>query len=339
VILFSTFLVVVAVGLLVAGVVTSKLVLVYAAIGASGLALLALGAGAVVNWRALFGKPKTAASDVGLQEPVPAQAAGAQAAPAQPGPQSYSRPSAAGPVWEPAADSHWEPAAARPAEAASATGRSRPADEAALWESAVPPTGTFPRVQPAAQAPATRPAEQPPASPSGTGQAAAPDEPPVPVSAAASPAAEAPPSPTLAPPVPATASALPRTPEPGPAAAQPAATLGDSTPPAAGSRSAAEGAPASAPPETAPKPAEPETAAGPSESAGVPSVATPDHGPDPRTVVTVVPGVPRYHNASCLLIRFMGEDDLEKTTLAAAREAGCTPCRACLRDQRGKAPE
>jgi hypothetical protein len=29
----------------------------------------------------------------------------------------------------------------------------------------------------------------------------------------------------------------------------------------------------------------------------------------------------------------MGEGDLEKMTLAAARAAGCTPCRACLPDQ------
>jgi hypothetical protein len=55
--------------------------------------------------------------------------------------------------------------------------------------------------------------------------------------------------------------------------------------------------------------------------------------------VTVVPGVPRYHNARCMLIRFMGEDDLDKMTRAAAREIGCTPCRACLPDQPEKSPE
>ena len=65
---FSAFLVVVAVGLLVAGVVTSKLMLVYMAIGVSGVALLALGVGAAVKWRELSGKPKTAASAVGAQQ-------------------------------------------------------------------------------------------------------------------------------------------------------------------------------------------------------------------------------------------------------------------------------
>jgi hypothetical protein len=62
-------------------------------------------------------------------------------------------------------------------------------------------------------------------------------------------------------------------------------------------------------------------------------------GPDPAMEVTVVPGVPRYHKARCILIRFMGDSDLDKMTLAAAREAGCTPCRACLPDQPGKSPE
>ena len=54
---------------------------------------------------------------------------------------------------------------------------------------------------------------------------------------------------------------------------------------------------------------------------------------DPDLEVTVVPGVPRYHKSQCILIRFMGDSDLDKMTVAAAREAGCTPCRACLPDQ------
>ena len=48
--------------------------------------------------------------------------------------------------------------------------------------------------------------------------------------------------------------------------------------------------------------------------------------------VTVVPGVPRYHRSACILIRFMGDGDLQKMTVAAARDAGCTPCRACQPD-------
>ncbi|HEY4463715.1 MAG TPA: hypothetical protein VGN41_13720, partial [Streptosporangiaceae bacterium] len=45
--------------------------------------------------------------------------------------------------------------------------------------------------------------------------------------------------------------------------------------------------------------------------------------------VTVVPGVPRYHRSDCILIRFMGDNDLQRMSLEAAQGAGCTPCRAC----------
>ena len=48
--------------------------------------------------------------------------------------------------------------------------------------------------------------------------------------------------------------------------------------------------------------------------------------------MTVVPGVPRYHEPHCILIRFMGEDDIQKLTIPEAEEAGCTPCAACLPD-------
>ena len=48
--------------------------------------------------------------------------------------------------------------------------------------------------------------------------------------------------------------------------------------------------------------------------------------------VTVVPGVPRYHRSDCILIRFMGDSDLQKMPVEAAKENGCTPCRACHTD-------
>ena len=79
---FSAFLVVVAVGLLVAGIVTSKLLLVYIAIGVSGVAVLALGIGAAVNWRELTRKPETAHAETvetSAQGPAPQPAAPARA--------------------------------------------------------------------------------------------------------------------------------------------------------------------------------------------------------------------------------------------------------------------
>ena len=51
-------------------------------------------------------------------------------------------------------------------------------------------------------------------------------------------------------------------------------------------------------------------------------------GDDPG-LVSVVSGVPRFHRADCVLIRFMPEGDTRKMPVAQAREAGCTPCTAC----------
>jgi hypothetical protein len=47
----------------------------------------------------------------------------------------------------------------------------------------------------------------------------------------------------------------------------------------------------------------------------------------------VVPGVPRYHRSECILIRFLGPDDLEIMTKQAAEDDGCMPCRACQPDK------
>jgi hypothetical protein len=71
-----------------------------------------------------------------------------------------------------------------------------------------------------------------------------------------------------------------------------------------------------------------------------PAVATSETGSEPPAtaegdaapgsdLVTVVPGVPRYHRTDCVLIRFMPEGDVQKQSVAAARDAGCTPCAAC----------
>ena len=91
---FSAFLVVVAVGVLVAGVVTSKLLLVYIAIGVSGVALLALGIGAAVNWRELAGQPKTA--HPGTVEPGTVETSAQGPAPQTAVPERVTAPAAAG---------------------------------------------------------------------------------------------------------------------------------------------------------------------------------------------------------------------------------------------------
>ena len=45
--------------------------------------------------------------------------------------------------------------------------------------------------------------------------------------------------------------------------------------------------------------------------------------------VVIVPGVARYHRGGCILIRFLGGDDLETSTAREAEANGCVPCRAC----------
>jgi hypothetical protein len=46
-------------------------------------------------------------------------------------------------------------------------------------------------------------------------------------------------------------------------------------------------------------------------------------------LVTVIPGVPRYHDPDCILIRFMDEDDVARKSIPEAKAANCTPCVAC----------
>ena len=49
--------------------------------------------------------------------------------------------------------------------------------------------------------------------------------------------------------------------------------------------------------------------------------------------VTVVPGVARYHRSECILIRFLGQDDLEIMSKQEAVSSGLIACRACQPDQ------
>jgi len=323
VIRFSAFLVVVAVGLLVARVVTSKLWLVYIAIGVSGVALLALGIGAAVNWRELTSKT----AETSAQGPA-AQAAALEAQPSQvPVPAGSASVGSGWPATAPRPGA--QPPGSRPDDVPRAPAAFTPRREppaASVWEFR---DNTI-QVPPAAEAPAPpRPTPPPPLSgpaaepaPSRKpAQSAAPPTSPQPVVKPVPPRDEdiAEPSPTAErdqPPA-------KEQPEPAP---EPELTL---VPGATVAASAAASAPATSQaerPEQDKQAAEAEAEAEPA-------------GPDPTMEVTVAPGVPRYHNAHCTLIRFMGDSDLDKMTLAAAREIGCTPCRACLPDQPEGSPE
>jgi hypothetical protein len=48
-----------------------------------------------------------------------------------------------------------------------------------------------------------------------------------------------------------------------------------------------------------------------------------------------VPGIARYHTLDCILIRFLGDEDLENMTVRRAEEIGCVPCRACRPEKPG----
>jgi hypothetical protein len=67
----------------------------------------------------------------------------------------------------------------------------------------------------------------------------------------------------------------------------------------------------------------PEASSGPENE---PQATTADDG---AGLVTVLRGVPRFHQADCVLIRFMPAGDTQQLSAAQAREAGCTPCTAC----------
>jgi len=157
VIRFSAFLVAVALGLLVAGAVTSKLLLVYLAIGISGVALLALAAGAAFKWSELFGKPQTA----------------------EPAVSGFGR-SGAVPSFVPDA----QPEAREPARIPAAPVRSTSSSTSPWPAASVPATpplaGYLPTDQPASRSAAAQPWGSGPPRPTAFPEPAAPAVPPVP---------------------------------------------------------------------------------------------------------------------------------------------------------------
>jgi hypothetical protein len=311
VIVFSAFLVVVAVGLLVAGVVTSKLALVYVAIGVSGVSLLALGLGAILRRKELFGQAREAAP----AQPQPQQVA-AQAPPVQPDLAKLQQPAAApaGYGWSAAAQPGPPQAGYLPSAAPSAP----PTWESAATTASDLPPATFERPRSPAQQildwrgnlPLDDPQPPPAVPPAGPGPFD--DQPPA-EDHLLTEGDQPPESDQELPP--------PERPEPAPAD-QPGAQVKEH----AAEEHVAEEAAAE---DRQPAPAEDAAEPAPAEDGAEPAPAEVDL----LREVTVVPGVPRYHSAQCILIRFMGEDDLNRMPLGQARQAGCTPCRACQPDQ------
>jgi hypothetical protein len=83
--------------------------------------------------------------------------------------------------------------------------------------------------------------------------------------------------------------------------------------------------------DSAVEPAEPEPApaAAVHEDKDDEATGTDDPQATGPKLVTVIPGVPRYHDPDCILIRFMDEADIARKSIPEAQAAKCTPCAAC----------
>ena len=77
---------------------------------------------------------------------------------------------------------------------------------------------------------------------------------------------------------------------------------------------------------------------GSSEDTGTKGTGGPEDLADTQSAdqpVTVVPGVPRYHRSDCILIRFMGDSDLQKMPVEAARKERVHPLPRLPHGRRG----
>jgi hypothetical protein len=359
VIRFGTILtvVVVAMGLLVAGVLTGSLLLVYVAISVAVLAALLLTIGVVI-WRGdVFGEHpaaerisempaaprqvpvQAAAASNRTGGPPPGRAAGPPDAARRGGPPEWTvRPGARaeqdtstmhlGPV-EPAArpgrpgpgDQDTRTLRPSPAAPDTRTLRPSPAEAAARPGRPGPGDQDTRTLRPSPAAPDTRTLRPPSPGLAATGLVAG---------RVAAPAGTTPAGDQRDRPQPqdasrGTAGTAGPGQKTGPAAAAPGRE------PAA-SAGAAPSATATAGPATAT--AGPAGRASNATPAAAPAAATGDGARRDRGAdVTVVPGIARYHRSDCILIRFLSSGDLETMALRDAEEAGCIPCKACRPEQ------
>jgi hypothetical protein len=376
---FSASLVVIAIGLLVAGVVTSGLLLVYLAIAVSVVALVTLAIGVFLRREELFGpaSPGTGSGVPGTDLPqgtgewVPDRA--------EAGSFTEVRPAGMQPHWAagrfpqagrpyggaeagPSAGHEADAAAWRGGSAGRAAGPAARSGDTLVWsrdtegpgggdggEGKRPESPRAPRDDKAGRAagpedrarrpePGTHPGEPQPGehgarqAPGARQESQRQDEPSMPAGQAAR--TSSPPGTPGTQPDPDAARrgrAPERQPPPGSAAPGPSRP-DDGTPAAAAGVAPPKAAsPKDAPPDASKSRAPKPDAAGPD----APGAAAPESGSPGGPDVKVVPGVPRYHRADCILIRFLGDEDLETTSLEQARQAGCTPCRACQPDSAG----
>ena len=369
---FSAALVAVAIGVLIGGIATSKLVLVYLAIAASAVALLALAIGVLLKREELFGVGQGLAPAQAGASPVPLARAGesrdqvpnglvppplSQGAAVGPGAAFAERTAAAsaqpGMSWAASAPPDAWPSPSAPTAAVLAMWQAPPVPAEAAVSGLGEPAVREPAPTDDPQGGVTAPNAWGTSAPSVFSPHSA-DAP------AASPGAGAEPGlPNWFNPAGRPADAVPADKE-EPEAAAPGADEDwptryswlDEEPdePAAGAESGGD-KPAGPVAATVSEPAIPDVVAPaateaietaesadatevPGEQETEPSASEPPGtgpGDQPSAVglVTVVRGVPRFHQEDCVLIRFMPEGDTQQLPAAEAREAGCTPCVAC----------
>ncbi|MGO9296992.1 MAG: hypothetical protein ACLP52_24455 [Streptosporangiaceae bacterium] len=341
-------IVVVAIGLLVGGILTSSLLLVYLSIGVAALAGVLLVAGVLI-WRENFFGASPATAPAAIPEPAEAALVGAPADLEMAGPASLPAdgPAVPGAVRllpdAPDTEADAEPAPSVPPPDQPASRSEPPVPEPAAGESAAAPESAA-ALQPAAESQPVAESQPPgpePAPPAGPGPQAAgkapePERPDATAAAPAAAAAEA--QPATAEPAEARPAAEPTAPEP--AAPEPAAVeaelvavdaepagdepAGDEPATAEAERAAAAAEPAARPDVAGQEGGSPDAQAGGPSGAGQPATDSDQ--------VTVVPGIARFHRSECILIRFMGPEDLEVMSRTAAVDSGLVPCKACKPD-------
>ena len=361
---FSAVLVVVAIGVLIGGIATSKLLLVYVAIGLSAAALVALAIGVVLKREELFSEQgqalAPAAAGAGADEPLPAgqpsavpnglvdppdtsPPAGAVAAFGQAarvaersGQDRSGSPAfgerghgqAAPPVTQAPPGGDWSGRTARP----TPPRRERPSPaygDVTGLRTPAPPAGSPSVGSPPAEPgwPSSPSWFDRPSPPAGPDRQEAPAGPGLPDADEEVTAEGAPSEDVMPEDVPPAANAPEAT---VPQATVPQATVPTATVQEAGTVQGAGAAHAGPPAMAEPGPgADAATDGADVEKAGATDAGSSEGSPKQ---VKVVQGVPRYHKEDCILIRFMADDDAQKMTVRQATEAGCTPCRACHPD-------
>ena len=321
--LVSAALVGVAIVLLVLGMITAKLALVYIAIGVSVVSMILLGVGIFLQRELLWGKDRgrgegEAGEPEREREPVAAGSASRTATgpgeapatgssvpdePASTGEAATAGPAGTGRAVAPDAELvHVVPGRRRYHREGCASLAGRSTEELTIDEAREEGFTACTTCFPAGAAAETAESETAAATEPGAGVTDGTGEPAGPASAMAG-----------------GYSAEPVTPVSGTPVQEPAEPASADEPAPADEQAAGAGAPGGNSGAAAATAGREDAPAGESRT----------EAPGSNETVWVVRGVSRYHRSDCVLIRSVDEEDVDTMTQAAAEATGCTACRAC----------